>query len=165
MKAMIVVATTALITGCASITDGTTQAIIFNLDPKDAKCVASREGVELGSVTRSQQTLTVGKGAKDIMVSCRAVGFEDKTMRLVSKTQAAGIVGGIFLDLGVVDMLTGAMWKYPESVSIALDPLAQPAVAAAPAVQAAALVPPAPVASAPIQGETASADAKPPTKP
>ncbi|MEF7614937.1 hypothetical protein V4F39_13520 [Aquincola sp. MAHUQ-54] len=108
------------------------------MDPKEARCVASREGVELGTVTRSQQTLTVGKGARDIILLCKAQGHEDKTLRLVSKTQAAGVVGGIFLDLGIVDMMTGAMWKYPESVNVVLDPAAATVPAA-----------PAPVASAP----------------
>lgn len=66
-------------------------------------------------------TITVGKGAKDIVIDCQAPGYERKTQRLVSSTQTSGVVGGIFLDLGVVDMITGAMWKYPSDVTIVMD--------------------------------------------
>jgi hypothetical protein len=109
------------LSGCASITDGTSQTIIFAITPADSVCQVSRDGTELGSVSGKQNTLTVSKGAKDILINCRAQGFKPKTQRLVSSTQTAGVVGGIFLDLGVVDMLTGAMWKYPNDVSIVLD--------------------------------------------
>lgn len=110
------------LSGCASITQGTSQTMIFNLEPKEVTCVASRDGDgQIGSVTTSNNTLTVSKDKDDIVVACKAPGHKPKTVRLVSSTQAAGVVGGIFLDLGVVDMMTGAMWKYPESTNIALE--------------------------------------------
>lgn len=141
------------LTGCASITDGTSQAIIFRLTPKEARCIAVRETVELGSFTGASSTLTVSKGARDIVVTCKANGFLDKQQRLVSSTQTAGVVGGIFLDLGVVDMLTGAMWKYPTEVSIMLDPDAPASAQATPVTQAA-------VPATPASGVPADAAAK-----
>lgn len=42
----------------------------------------------------------------------------------------------LFLDLGITDMVTGAMWAYPSSVSIALEPTGQPATVAATAAPA-----------------------------
>lgn len=114
----------ASLVGCASITDGTSQTIIFNLDPSDTTCKASREGDgELGSFKGRSATLTVGKDKDDIIVSCSAPNHEPKTQRIVSKTQAAGVVGGVFIDLGITDMLTGAMWKYPSDVSVVLEPM------------------------------------------
>jgi len=107
--------------GCASITDGTTQTLIFALSPGDATCQVSREGTELGSVTGKQNTLTVSKSSKDIIINCKAQGFVPKTQRLVSSTQTSGVVGGVFLDLGITDMITGAMWKYPNDVSIVME--------------------------------------------
>lgn len=107
--------------GCASITDGTSQTIIFKLDPEAARCVASRDGSELGSVGGKINTLTVGKGAKDILITCTADGYMQKTQRLISSTQAAGVIGGAFLDLGIVDMMTGAMWKYPSEVNVIME--------------------------------------------
>lgn len=110
-----------VLSGCASITDGTSQTVVFQLTPKETRCVVSREGSQLGTVNGRQNTLTIDKGAKDVLVSCSAEGYEDQTQRLVSKTQTSGVVGGFFLDLGITDMITGAMWKYPNQISIVLE--------------------------------------------
>lgn len=118
---LLVLGASILTTGCASITDGTSQTLLFNLTPSDTRCTVARDGNELGSVTGSQNTITVSKGAKDIIVNCTATGYASKTQRLVSKTQTAGVVGGLLLDFGITDMLTGAMWKYPTDVSIVME--------------------------------------------
>ena len=128
----------ALLTGCASITDGTDQTLIVSVTPKEARCVVERNTVELGSVSGTQSTITVTKGAKDILITCKAAGYDDKVARLVSSTQTAGMMSFLFLDLGITDMVTGAMWKYPSSTSIALERNA----ATAPAVPAAAAATP-----------------------
>jgi len=31
------------------------------------------------------------------------------------------VVGGAFLDLGITDMVTGAMWLYPNTTTITLE--------------------------------------------
>ena len=118
------------VSGCASITQGTTQTLIFSIEPKSAHCTLTREGDgELGSISSNHTTITVSKDKDDIVVACRADGYEDKTMRIVSTAQAAGIVGGAFLDLGITDLITGAMWKYPGELTIVMDP-AKPGTAA-----------------------------------
>lgn len=125
--ATLLTALLALASGCASITDGTSQTVVFHLTPKEA-----REGSQLGIVTGRQNTVTLDKGAKDVLVQCSAPGHENATQRLVSRTQTSGVVGGFFLDLGITDMITGAMWKYPNEISIALEPSApEPAAATA----------------------------------
>jgi len=111
------------VTGCASITQGTTQTLIFSVEPASARCTLTREGDgELGSISSTRNTITVSKDKDDIVVACRAEGYEDKTMRIVSTAQAAGIVGGAFLDLGITDLITGAMWKYPGELTVVMDP-------------------------------------------
>ncbi len=108
--------------GCASITQGTSQTIAFNLDPSDTKCDLSRDGEgQIGSISSKNNTLSTGKDKDDIIVKCSAPGHKQKVVRVKSSTQAAGVVGGIFLDLGITDMITGAMWKYPDDVTVALD--------------------------------------------
>lgn len=110
------------ITGCASITQGTSQTIIMNLEPGQTRCTVTREGEgEIGAVTAANNTLTVSKDKDDMIIKCSAPGYKPKTVRMVSSTQAAGVVGGIFIDLGITDMITGAMWKYPDSINIALE--------------------------------------------
>lgn len=111
-----------LVSGCASITQGTSQTIIMNLEPRETRCVATRDGEgEIGSVTTSNNTLTVSKDKDDIIIKCSAPKHKTKTVRMVSSTQAAGVIGGVFIDLGITDMITGAMWKYPDSINIALE--------------------------------------------
>lgn len=110
------------LTGCASITKGTTQTLIFNLEPVEAKCSITRDGDgELGTITGRNNTITVGKDKDDIIVKCNAPAHASKTIRIASSAEAAGIVGGLFLDLGVVDMITGAMWSYPNATTVSLE--------------------------------------------
>lgn len=122
--AFIFLASIALVStfGCASITQGTSQTIAFNLEPPETRCDLSRDGEgQIGSVSVKNNTLSTGKDKDDIIAKCNAPGHKQKIVRVKSSTQAAGVVGGIFLDLGITDMITGAMWKYPDDVTVALD--------------------------------------------
>ena len=111
-----------LVIGCASITQGTSQTILFNLEPETAVCIAKRDGEgEIGTITANNNSLQVSKDKDDIIIKCKAQGYKNKSVRMVSSTQAAGVIGGAFLDLGITDMLTGAMWKYEGSINIALE--------------------------------------------
>ena len=111
-----------VMSGCASITQGTSQTIAFNLDPPETRCDLSRDGEgQIGSVSVKNNTLSTGKDKDYIIAKCNAPGHKQKIVRVKSSTQAAGVVGGIFLDLGITDMITGAMWKYPDDVTVALD--------------------------------------------
>jgi hypothetical protein len=111
-----------LFTGCASITKGTSQTLAFKLDPKETRCNLTRIGDgELGSISSVNNTINVGKDKDDIVITCKADGYDDKTTRLVSSVSTAGVVGGAFLDLGITDMITGAMYEYQTDINIALD--------------------------------------------
>ena len=65
----------------------------------------------------------VGKDKDDILVVCNAAGFEQSTTKVVSGATGAGVTG-VLLDFGITDMITGAMYRYPEDVTISLSPLA-----------------------------------------
>ena len=110
-----------LLSGCASITQGTTQVISFSIDPQEAKCaIVNKDNATLDTVSGKANLLQVSKGAGDLIANCTAEGYERKTTRIISSTQTAGVLG-VAIDLGIVDMLTGAMWKYPDHVSISMD--------------------------------------------
>ena len=112
-------------TGCATITQGTQQAISFKLEPKDTICEVSRVGDgKLGRISSTSSTLYVGKDKDDILVVCNAPGFEQSTTKVVSGATGAGVTG-VLLDFGITDMITGAMYRYPEDVTISLSPLAK----------------------------------------
>ena len=114
-----------ILSGCATVTQGTQQAISFKLEPKDTICESSRVGDgKLGRVSSSSSTLFVGKDKDDIIVVCNAVGYEQSTTKVVSGATGAGVTG-VLLDFGITDMITGAMYRYPEEVTIALSPSAK----------------------------------------
>ena len=116
-----------VLSGCASITQGTSQTMIFNLEPKEVTCVASRDGDgQIGRITQSNNSLIVSRDKDDIVVECAAMGYIPKTVRLVSLSTAKKSIGMdyaglILLGLTVGDAVTGALWKYPESTNIALE--------------------------------------------
>ncbi len=134
--------------GCASITQGTTQILSFKIEPKTAKCVLTRAGDgELGSVGGRATTVSVGKDKDDILVQCSAPGYAAKTTRIVSGATTAGVTG-VLLDFGITDMITGAMYAYPTDISIVME---QEGGAVAPVAQNAA----------PVVADTALAAAQP----
>lgn len=115
------VSSVVLLSGCASITQGTTQVISFSIDPQDARCtVVNKDNATLGTVSGKANLLQVSKGSGDLIANCSAEGYDQKTTRIVSSTQTAGVLG-VAIDLGITDMLTGAMWKYPDHVSIVME--------------------------------------------
>ena len=112
---------TLTITGCASITQGTSQVLTFNLEPKETMCQATRDGDgTLGSITYQNPTLNVSKDKDDIIVNCKAAGYRPKVIKIASSATTAGVTG-VLLDFGITDMITGAMYKYPDSHNIALE--------------------------------------------
>lgn len=123
MKKLLVLSLVApLFVGCASITKGTSQNLIFNLEPEDTKCAISRIGDgELGSISTKNNTIIVGKDKDDITAKCHANGYKQKVINIKSSTETAAVVGGALLDLGITDMITGAMWAYPSTSTISLE--------------------------------------------
>lgn len=108
---------------CASLITGTSQTITFNITPNNTECAVSRDGVDLTGLTATYNQVTVTKGRNDLIIRCQAPGYKLKTLHLVSKTQATGAVGVIFMpDRGVTDFATGAMWKYPKEIDIVMVP-------------------------------------------
>jgi hypothetical protein len=121
-KVLAVSAIASLSTGCASITQGTSQTLIFSIEPKETRCVLTRDGDgQVGVVTQSQNTVSVTKDKDDIIVQCKAEGYKPFTTRIVSSASGAGVTGAIFIDLGIVDLINGAMWRYPESHNINME--------------------------------------------
>ena len=121
--AVLTISSVVFFSGCATITQGTQQSISFKLEPKDTICEVSRVGDgKLGRLSTSSSTLFVGKDKDDIIVVCNASGYEQSTTKVVSGATGAGVTG-VLIDFGITDMITGAMYRYPEEVTIALSPL------------------------------------------
>ena len=122
---LLAAAVSVLSTGCATISQGTNQMLTFNLDPRETKCTLTRrddgEIGSLGSTYNTFNTLTVNKDKDDIIVKCNAPGYKQKTMKIVSAASGGGVASIFLLDLGIVDLATGAFWKYPDTISIVLE--------------------------------------------
>lgn len=124
MSRITAIALAAAVTGCASITQGTTQSVAFSIVPGHAQCNVMRDGEgEIGSLSRGQRILSISKDKDDLIVSCTAAGYAPKVQRVRSSTQTEGVMSVLFIDLGITDMVTGAMWAYPAAVNIAMDKL------------------------------------------
>ncbi|OGA40645.1 MAG: hypothetical protein A3G28_00395 [Betaproteobacteria bacterium RIFCSPLOWO2_12_FULL_68_19] len=120
MRKLLLCAAAAL-SGCATITEGTSQTLSFSLEPAEAQCTVQREGDGvLGELGAGANALTVRKARQDITVACRAPGYEDATVTIASAASAAGLASAVLLDFGITDMATGAFWKYPETHSVVL---------------------------------------------
>jgi hypothetical protein len=114
------------LTSCASITQGTKQVISFQIDPAAAICdVSNKDGVLIGTISSRSNLLQVSKGVADLTVKCSAPGYESKVTKVASSAQTAGVLG-VAIDLGITDMITGAMWQYPDQVPIVLTPKKSP---------------------------------------
>jgi hypothetical protein len=132
MRIFGIVALCAALGGCATITEGTTQSILVEVSPDTGTCVLSRKGETIGASTPGQRVVTVSKESADIRFQCSAEGYQPKDDVLSSSLSAATVASFFLLDFGIVDAATGAWKKYPERITIVLQPLPKPIPAPSP---------------------------------
>lgn len=121
MKSIILGATIALLLGgCASIVEGTNQSITVALTPDTATCVATRQGGQIGVVSGSNRTMSISKSRYDIQLRCSAPDHETAEVKVESGASGWGVAGAVTLDFGLIDWATGALNKYPDTVTVAL---------------------------------------------
>jgi uncharacterized protein YceK len=119
---LVIAAAAALMSGCATIVEGTDQKITVEVSPQTATCVATRQGEQIGGVGPGNRILAVSKSRHDIELRCSAPGHQAADTKIVSSASGWGIAGAVTLDLGLIDWASGALNKYPERVTIALVP-------------------------------------------
>lgn len=100
---------TCLLSGCATITQGTSQEITFN-PPEHQVCAVSRADGLLGSVQHSAPTLTVKRTSDPITLDCG-----DSVTVYEPSVNAAAYTSIMWVDFGLVDFATGAAWTYGET--------------------------------------------------
>ena len=121
-----IVATIAVaISGCATITKGTTQAVALNTPGAvGAQCTLNSSAIGTKVVT-TPATITHDKSQESITVLGKKECFQDGGTVIASNTEtmAAGnlLVGGV-VGLGV-DAVSGAMNKYNADNQIAMVPI------------------------------------------
>ncbi|MEQ9144290.1 MAG: hypothetical protein RLO08_08030 [Parvibaculaceae bacterium] len=114
----------AVLGGCSSIVEGTSQEILVNTDPSGAKCVFEREGRPISQVDPTPGTARIDKTKHDILITCSKEGYEDASF-LNKSDVAAMTAGNIILGGGIgwiIDSASGADNKYDGSVFVTLAP-------------------------------------------
>jgi hypothetical protein len=121
------VTTTAFValTGCATITKGTTQSVALDTPgAPGAKCTLTSSSV--GSVTLvTPASVVLQKGSESVRVLCKKECFDDGVGIITSGTEAmaaGNIIAGGIIGLGV-DAASGAMNKYNEQNQITMVPI------------------------------------------
>ncbi|MCW7540105.1 hypothetical protein OOT46_19915 [Aquabacterium sp. A7-Y] len=137
MKHAITAAAAALIlSGCASIFAGSTQAVTIASEPAGASfVVTNRAGVQVHNGT-TPATLTLSRGAgyfksESYIVRVQKDGYEAKELTLTGSVNGwyfGNILIGGLIGMLAIDPVTGAMYSLPSSVSATLEQ--QPAKAA-----------------------------------
>ena len=125
--------TVILLTGCATITTGTTQSILVDTTPTGAICRFSRSNREVGVVNPTPGMLMINKDGAPLTVICTKTGYYPNTgiLRANFEPMALGniLLGGI---IGiVVDAASGADRKYDAALSVTLRKVGASSVDAA----------------------------------
>ena len=160
-RALATLAGLALLSGCASIFEGTTQQISVTTMPAGARCTFWRNGTLISDIAQTPGAVTIRKTKDDLTIVCDKRGYATATYinhsGLAMSTFANILTAGL---AWAVDSTRGADNKYEGEVSLAL-PLASavPIGAAPPEPSSPATnvpprtsrpMPPAPVAAPPL---------------
>tara|TARA_R110002110_G_scaffold415852_1_gene658131 strand:+ start:35439 stop:36002 length:564 start_codon:yes stop_codon:yes gene_type:complete len=120
------------LTACSSIVEGTDQSITVITNPSGASCTLEREGTSIAVVNPTPGTVTVDKSKNNIAVLCTKADHETSAGTLASSFEAmtfGNVLIGGFVGLAI-DASSGALNKYPESITITVPPLSFPTEAA-----------------------------------
>lgn len=142
--AFAVTVTASCLSGCGTITQGTSQNITITSTPPGAHCDLTRKGEHVATLDATPGTVKVDKTKNDILLTCKLAGYQDASVNLESG-YGAGTFGNIILGGGIgwaIDSATGADNKYPSSAGVQFIPVGAPAAAPAPAATPATLAPP-----------------------
>jgi hypothetical protein len=116
--------TLAILPGCSSIIEGTSQEITVNTNPSGAECSLEREGISIARVNPTPGAVTIKKTKHDITIVCKKPGYQDATY--LNNSGAAGATfGNIVAGGGIgwaIDSASGADNKYDSPVNITLVP-------------------------------------------
>lgn len=124
-KLLFLAAAAVAITGCSTIANGKNQAVNFSTGAVEgANCLVT--GGRDGAVREEFQTpaeVQIRRAKAAIDVECSKAGYQTATRTVQSKMEGStggNVVAGGFVGLGV-DAMTGAMFKYPDTIMIELE--------------------------------------------
>ncbi len=136
-----------LLSGCATLLEGTSQEILVSTNPAGATCTLEREGQTIATVATTPGAALVQRRKYDITVRCKKDGFLEATYINNSGLASGAVAGNVAADLlltaglsSIVDSASGADNQYDSAVNITMIPMsaaAANAVAPAPTASSA----------------------------
>jgi len=113
------------LSGCGTITQGTSQNIAITSSPPGAHCDLNRKGEHVATLDKTPGSVKVDKTKNDIMLTCTLAGYQEASLNLESG-YGAGTFGNIILGGGIgwaIDSASGADNKYPSSAAVQFVPV------------------------------------------
>src|SRR5258708_33466783 len=118
------IAVVALLPGCATIMEGTSQSVQITTVPPGARCFVDREGARLGEVGSTPGSIRLDKSKNDIVLTCSKDGYQTATIAQ-SPSFSGTTFGNIIVGGGIgaiADAASGANYYYPNQVVLTLAP-------------------------------------------
>ena len=128
IAALVAVCAVAILSGCATVFEGTSQEISVVTNPPGAVCVFDRQGMEVGRIQNTPGTANIRKSKYDLTIKCDKPGYAQAQYLNHSGTTAtiaANVAADLILTAGlssIVDSADGADNKYDSAVNISLNP-------------------------------------------
>jgi uncharacterized protein YceK len=125
VRVLLVIGCGILLSGCATIFEGTSQSVSISTDPAGADCTVDRHGSRVGQVNPTPGSIHIDKSKDDLSVLCKLPGYQSATMTESPKFQGTtfgNIVAGGLVGV-VVDAASGANFAYPDAVRVTLAPV------------------------------------------
>jgi len=113
------------VSGCGTITQGTTQDIAITSSPAGSRCNLNRDGENIATLYSTPGRVHVDKTKYDMVLTCAKPGYQTASVNLKSG-YGIGVFGNIILGGAVgwgIDSATGADNKYPSTANVQLIPL------------------------------------------
>lgn len=109
-----------LLTGCASIVNGTKQPISVDTPPVQGAVCSLSNNKRTWYVNNTPGSVTVHRGYQDLEVTCKKPGYDVAVQRVKSTTKPMAfgnvIFGGV-VGAGV-DMANGSAYDYPVNMTV-----------------------------------------------
>lgn len=113
------------LSGCGTITQGTSQDIAVTSSPSGGHCDLNRDGEHVATLYSTPGRVHVDKTKYDIALTCTKPGYQTASVNLESG-YGIGTFGNIILGGAIgwgIDSATGADNKYPSAVNVQFIPL------------------------------------------
>ena len=111
-----------LLTGCASIVNGTSQSVSVETPPVTHATCSLTNHKGKWFIPETPGSVTVHRSYDDLIVQCQKPGYLPVTQKVKSHTKAMAFGNAIFGGaIGVgVDVADGAAYNYPAQISVPL---------------------------------------------